>query len=108
MSTTDVSKVRADLEHSRDELRERLSELTTDGSAAQDFDDGFADSAQVAAEQGENASLAASLREQLEDAETALRRIAEGTYGLCEVCGEPIVEARLEVMPATSRCIKHA
>ncbi|MCU1352030.1 MAG: regulatory protein DksA/TraR family [Acidimicrobiales bacterium] len=108
MSSTDVSKVRADLEHQRAEILERLSGLTSDGSAAPDFDEGFADSAQVAAEQGENASLAASLREQLADAETAMARIDDGTYGVCEVCGEAISEDRLEAMPAASRCIKHA
>ena len=108
MPSTDVSKVRAELEQSRAELLERLSELSTDGVAAQDFDEGFADSAQVAAEQGENASLSASLREQLEDAETALRRIDEGSYGVCEVCGEAIAAARLEAMPAATRCIEHA
>ena len=108
MSTIDASKVRAELEHHRDDLRDRLAELTTDGDAAPDFDDGFADSAQVAAEQGENLSLAASLREQLDDAESALARLADGSYGSCEVCGEPIGDVRLEAMPATRFCIDHA
>jgi RNA polymerase-binding transcription factor DksA len=34
----------------------------------------------------------------------ALRRIAEGTYGDCARCGEPIGEARLDVLPATPLC----
>ena len=108
MSTTDAPKVRAELEHHRHDLRARLAELTTDGDAAPDFDDGFADSAQVAAEQGENLSLAATLREQLDEAESALARLDGGTYGFCEVCGEPIGDVRLEAMPATRFCIKHA
>ena len=71
-------------------------------------DDNFADSGQVAAEQGETQALAAQLRDQLDDVEQALAKLDEGTYGPCEVCGEPIGDARLEVMPATRFCIEHA
>ncbi|GLI98468.1 TraR/DksA C4-type zinc finger protein [Sphingobium sp. BS19] len=35
----------------------------------------------------------------------ALARLQAGTYGLCGVCGEPIASARLEALPAASRCI---
>jgi len=100
--------LRSDLETERDELKERLSELTNDGAAAPDFDENFADSAQVAAEQVENLTLAASLREQLSDVETALERLSAGSYGICETCGATISEARLEAMPATRFCIDHA
>ncbi len=34
----------------------------------------------------------------------ALARIADGTYGTCESCGEPIAPARLEAVPYTSLC----
>jgi DnaK suppressor protein len=88
-------------------LREQLKELDRDESSLA-FDENFADSAQVAAEQGENAALAVQLREQLDDVERALAKLDEGTYGRCEVCGEPIGEARLEAMPATRFCIQHA
>ena len=44
----------------------------------------------------------------LDEVRRAQQRLAEGTYGTCEVCGEPIGEARLEVMPATRFCIRHA
>ena len=48
------------------------------------------------------------LRDQLDDVELALRKLDEGTYGRCEVCGREIGEARLEVMPAARFCIDHA
>lgn len=35
----------------------------------------------------------------------ALRRIEDGTFGLCEVCEEPITEARLKARPVTTLCI---
>lgn len=107
MSTVN-KEIRADLEAERDELRRRLDGLTADGATAPDFDENFADSAQVAAEQGENLSLAAALRDQLDDVEGALRRMEEGSYGRCEECGAEISAPRLEAMPATPYCIDHA
>jgi RNA polymerase-binding transcription factor DksA len=100
--------VRSGLETEREDLLRRLDELTIDGSAAPDFDENFADSAQVAAELGENLTLAAALREQLADVEGALARMDHGTYGRCQECGEVISADRLEAMPATPFCITHA
>jgi RNA polymerase-binding transcription factor DksA len=37
----------------------------------------------------------------------ALDKIADGTYGVCEIGGEPIEEERLEANPAASTCIAH-
>lgn len=34
----------------------------------------------------------------------ALRRLEDGTYGLCEDCGEPIDTRRLHALPATPYC----
>ena len=108
MSDTEATDLRADLGRERDELRGKLASLTNGGDGALDFDENFADSGQVAAEQGENLTLAASLQDQLADVEAALRRLDDGTYGQCAVCGEQIPEARLEAMPAARTCIKHA
>ena len=38
----------------------------------------------------------------------ARQRVADGTYGQCEVCGEPIPEARLEARPWAVRCVQHS
>ena len=38
----------------------------------------------------------------------ALERIEEGTYGVCENCGEDIGEARLQVVPEATRCVSCA
>ncbi len=35
----------------------------------------------------------------------ALRRIAEGSYGVCAKCGEPINPKRLKALPTATRCI---
>jgi DnaK suppressor protein len=35
----------------------------------------------------------------------ALERIKEGTYGICQECGEPISKARLEAVPTATLCV---
>jgi DnaK suppressor protein len=36
----------------------------------------------------------------------ALEKIEDGTFGFCEVCGEPIEFKRLEARPVTTHCIE--
>jgi RNA polymerase-binding transcription factor DksA len=109
MPDTDrLSSLRDALEHERDDLRARIGELENDSDGSLTFDENFADSGQVAAEMGENKTIAASLRDQLDEVEAALARFDQGTYGRCEVCGDEIAEARLEAMPAARSCIAHA
>ncbi len=47
--------------------------------------------------------IASSTMEQID---TALERIEDGTYGTCELCEEPIHPDRLEVLPFASLCVK--
>ena len=44
----------------------------------------------------------------LDEVRRARRRVTEGTYGACEVCGEPIPAGRLEARPWANRCIAHS
>jgi RNA polymerase-binding transcription factor DksA len=99
--------LRAELVAERDGLRRQLEDLGVSGDGFS-FDEGFADSGQVAAEQGETRMLAATLTEQLRDVERALDKLDEGEYGRCEECGAEIAQPRLEAMPATRYCIQHA
>ena len=47
----------------------------------------------------------AAHRQLLLDIEECLRKINEGTYGICEECGEEISEKRLNVIPTATLCI---
>lgn len=44
----------------------------------------------------------------IREIDEALNRIAAGTYGICEQCGEPIPRDRLEVVPYARLCMKCA
>ncbi len=43
--------------------------------------------------------------EVIADVEQALRRLDDGTYGICEGCRQPIAAARLEAIPYTRHCV---
>jgi DnaK suppressor protein len=105
---TMLSTLRGQLESERARLAAQIASLSAGQEGSPAYDENFADSGQVAAEQGENQALLNQLNDQLDDIDHALAKFDSGTYGLCEVCGEPIAEARLEAMPATRFCIAHA
>ena len=50
-------------------------------------------------------ALARRVREQLAEVEHALLKFEEGTYGLCDGCGQPIDPARLEALPQAKLCL---
>jgi DnaK suppressor protein len=102
---TNAVEYRALLESERAELRHQLAELGFGDEGGLKYDPNFADSSQVTAERGEAEVLAGELREALNEVEAAINRLSEGTYGLCERCGQPIAPARLEAMPMARLCI---
>ncbi|HYI60952.1 MAG TPA: TraR/DksA C4-type zinc finger protein [Acidimicrobiales bacterium] len=102
LSSDELSTLRDSLEEAEAGLRRQLAELGADA-----FDENFADSGQVAAEQGEHRVLAGALSDQLEEVVRALGKIEAGTYGACEVGGEPIPLTRLEAVPTARSCIDH-
>ncbi len=108
MSDATLADLRTSLEDERASLVARLQEMggVSDGGLA--LDQNFADSSQVTAERGEVEALAGSLRESLGDVQAALVKLDDGTFGLCEGCGEPIPPARLEAKPAARLCMECA
>jgi RNA polymerase-binding protein DksA len=51
-------------------------------------------------------SLAEGERERLLSLDEAIRKIEEGTYGKCEMCGCPIPKERLAALPQAQHCVK--
>jgi DnaK suppressor protein len=49
--------------------------------------------------------LSAQARAAAAEIDRALEKIQNGTYGLCEQCGEPIPEARLQALPQAALCV---
>lgn len=51
-------------------------------------------------------SVIRALERKLYRINIALRAAEEGTYGICEVCGQPIDPARLRIMPGATMCVQ--
>lgn len=66
---------------------------------------GLADTATVTLDRELDYSLEEHSTAVLRDIDAALRRIEDGTYGVCARCGKPIGEERLEAMPYVTKCI---
>jgi DnaK suppressor protein len=96
--------------------RRRLAELTgtlsvpngeseADASSEQGgYDQHPADMASDTFERAKDLSILLGMEAKMADVERALERLGAGTYGVCEACGQPIGEARLEAWPAARFC----
>jgi RNA polymerase-binding transcription factor DksA len=94
---------------------ERLTSLTGDYDAvvAASLDTNADDEhdpegATIAFERSQIGALVRQVRHHLAEVDAAIGRVEAGTYGVCEVCGEAIGEARLEALPAARTCIRCA
>lgn len=109
-TAAELAQVRGELEADRDRLRR---EIDTAQRGLQDLLRGGVDGAgNDQADVGSNSlerdsemSLAANHRELLLQVEKALHRIDDGTYGLCENCGNPIGKMRLMAFPRATLCM---
>lgn len=52
-------------------------------------------------------SLQGNTERLLEHVDRALEKAEEGTYGLCDRCGQPIEEGRLSAVPYATLCMRH-
>ncbi|MDP1690066.1 MAG: TraR/DksA C4-type zinc finger protein [bacterium] len=66
----------------------------------------LADQADVFMSREGDAAILADLEARYDTIFAALSRIEKKAYGICEVCGDTIEEARLEADPAATTCIK--
>jgi len=111
----DPAGARERLSEARSEAVGRLRSLRGDLAGLADAqrdtatdDEHDPEGATLAFERAQADSLARSALAQIAELDAALARVAEGAYGWCEVCGEPIGAARLEARPAARTCIRCA
>ena len=57
-------------------------------------------------ERSRDLSIVQDIDAQLADIDHATARLANGEYGMCEACGQPIAKARLEARPAARFCVE--
>jgi DnaK suppressor protein len=100
----ELAEVRGDLNADRERLRSELNlaehelhDLMRDAGDGAGNDQ--ADVGSTTFERDHEMSLANNAREMLAQTERALARIEDGTYGVCEIGGEPIGKMRLMAFP---------
>jgi phage/conjugal plasmid C-4 type zinc finger TraR family protein len=79
----------------------------TDSGASQDIadEDGFGEGDTVNVERDRLTVVASDALAKVVEIDAALSRVDAGTYGICESCGNPIPEARLEAVPEATLCV---
>jgi len=106
LSAPRMERLRGYLLEEQARLRQQLANLT---AVSHDANPGLgnhmADDATAAFDQATTVSLRRGQQLVLEDVEQALQRIAAGTYGLCQRCGEEIDFARLKAIPYATLCM---
>jgi len=111
LNRRDIVQLASLIEERRDALREeihrevaRARSETYAEIAGATHDRGEEALADLVADLG-NAEVTRDLHE-LRGLESALRRIADGGFGLCADCGADIPLERLRVQPAAERCLE--
>jgi DnaK suppressor protein len=110
-TTDEIDQIRLVLRGRYDDLDREYEEAAAEnhklrlveiGDAAGDDQ---ADSGSKTAERDAATSLLRTLLDRRTQAELALQRLDDGTYGYCEGCQSPIPVARLEVFPSATTCV---
>jgi len=76
-----------------------------DGVPQVDFTEEGGEGGTMAIERDRDKALRDTLLARLLQLDEARSRLDAGTYGICESCGGPIVEARLEALPDATECM---
>ena len=104
----------ARLHEQRTLLRLRISRLSDDMAALiaasrdSNADDEHDPEGQtIAYERSQLSAVTTQAMKHLTEVDAAIERVATGGYGVCEMCGMPIDEARLEARPTARTCIQH-
>jgi DnaK suppressor protein len=116
LTTQEIGELRARLESEREELGAQLTTIEDQAFAATQsdisgdvgVDDESADAGTATFEREKELSIEQNVRDLIQKIDRALKRIDDGTYGICERCGKPIEKARIKALPYVDLCIKDA
>jgi DnaK suppressor protein len=101
------------LEAERDRLTEELEAIEEHQpevenvalDASGGYDEDLADVASETFEREKGIAIENSVHDLLQQVEEALARMAAGTFGVCQVCAQPIHPERLRALPYARLCI---
>ncbi len=102
-----LEEVRAFLQDRRGQLTDELAELTKPPEAGSNVSFGkrIGEGTTEAVERISSTAAARSIAAALAEADRALKKVDERTYGMCDDCGRAISSERLEAMPSATLCV---
>lgn len=108
-----LGKIKQDLEKEKERLEKELGIFATKNPNVEDdydatypeYGDKNDDNAQEVERYTVRKPLEITLEKTLRDVKNALQRIADGTYGICKYCEEPMGDKRLQARPTSSACV---
>ncbi|CAN5774962.1 hypothetical protein BH20ACT6_BH20ACT6_20670 [soil metagenome] len=105
-----ASDLRSSLLELRETLSAQLATLTArpEPGSGIGFGKRVGDSTSIAVERITDVAKQETLLAKLRETERALAKVDDGTYGVCDECGEQIGAERLEFRPYATRCVRHA
>ena len=108
--TANFEQLRHCLEKERERLILELEQKNAAASTARMTSEGSPfgkreEEANQAFEMEKGVAMGGHLKNQLSEIEHALHKFETGTYGLCDSCGKPIAQERLEALPQASLCL---
>jgi DnaK suppressor protein len=109
-----LGTIRKRLMEQREELQNQLAAIEesatglsqSEMSGEVSYDEDFADAGSFTFEREKEFSIANNVTDLRTKTDRALHRIEEGSYGICESCGQPIEAARLKALPHVTLCLK--
>jgi DnaK suppressor protein len=107
MAEPDLKALEATLNEHLSALRERRGEITKapERGSGVSFGKRVGDGTTEAVSRLTDVGVVDSLNATEERIVRALEKIAEGSYGICDACGEPIPPGRLEIAPESVLCV---
>lgn len=89
----------------KDLEEDNLLASQSDFTGEMPFEEDYAASGTSTFERERDLSLSENVKDLLGQVEYALKKMEEGTYGICEMCGKPIPYERLEALPYANLCV---
>src|SRR5467141_697174 len=116
LTKKELGDLRVRLEEERTQLDTQLTTIVEDSFAiAQSelagdvgLDDESTDAGTATSEREKDLSIENNVRDLLQKIDRALKRMDDGTFGVCDICGKNIEKARMKALPYVDLCIKDA
>lgn len=114
LDKTEIEQIKTELLERREQIISELEEITDvdeNGNVVSkvkfpEYGNKLDENAQEIDEYTTNLATDKVLESSLRDIDSALKRIDDGTYGICKYCQKPIAKKRMQARPVASACVE--